>query len=272
MLQSKMPFPPATRVVYNENPLVEVICQLRFPTLLEIPAADPAAFQTAIRAEYPEYERQDGGPGLPAGQFPPEVAAIVDKFGIPAGGPTYKFMTEDRLRAITLTKEWMAITDRNYERWERFNQAVQLATGALEQVYKPSFYSRVGLRYRNVIDRQQLGLEGLGWEELLSSELLSAMLASAELRPAVRRVETLALIRIDEVPGGFLTLRHGLVNGSQDGEVEKYSVDADFYTEDREATNDVPATVTRFNGLAGRLFRWAITETLHNALQPTEPD
>lgn len=270
MLFVKMPFPDSPRLVYGESPLVEVICQLRFPPVLDISAAEPAAFQRAIIERYPEYEKEDAGAALaPALNLPPEVANLVSQFGVgPAGTGTYRFMSENRLSAIALTRDWIAVTDRAYERWERFRADLELATRTLEQVYRPPFFSRIGLRYRNVIDRRQLGLEEVAWETLLNPELLGVMLASPEFREAVERIESLAVVSIDEIPGGFVTLRHGIVAASQDGEISKYFIDADFHTEDREATRDVLGTVDRFNRFAGRLFRWAITNQLHEALRP----
>ena len=45
------------RYQYRKPQLVEVICQLRFPTILSISARDPADFQEAIRREFPQYKR-----------------------------------------------------------------------------------------------------------------------------------------------------------------------------------------------------------------------
>src|SRR5690242_19776038 len=47
------PFPVSPRTVFRVNPLVEVVCQLRFPALLRVDVEPPAAFQERIRAEYP---------------------------------------------------------------------------------------------------------------------------------------------------------------------------------------------------------------------------
>ena len=44
------------RVKYNRCPLVEVIFQLRFPTILSINSKQPADFQEKIRKEYPFYD------------------------------------------------------------------------------------------------------------------------------------------------------------------------------------------------------------------------
>ena len=46
------------RCLYEKNQLVEVICQLRFPTILSISAKEPVEFQEAIRADYPQYAKK----------------------------------------------------------------------------------------------------------------------------------------------------------------------------------------------------------------------
>lgn len=50
-----MMFAEYDRCQYLRSPLVEVICQLRFPTILSINANEPAAFQEAIRRDFPQY-------------------------------------------------------------------------------------------------------------------------------------------------------------------------------------------------------------------------
>ena len=61
-----MLFAPYERYQYARAPLLEVICQLRFPTILSIGAKEPAEFQEAIRKDFPQYAaRQE--------QLPPKV-------------------------------------------------------------------------------------------------------------------------------------------------------------------------------------------------------
>ena len=48
-------FSKEERCIYRKNQLQEVICQLRFPEILSIGVNVPAAFQDAIRDEYPQY-------------------------------------------------------------------------------------------------------------------------------------------------------------------------------------------------------------------------
>lgn len=44
------------RAKYKNCPLVEVIFQLRFPTILSINTKQPAEFQEKIRRDYPYYD------------------------------------------------------------------------------------------------------------------------------------------------------------------------------------------------------------------------
>ncbi len=52
---------------HYEKPLAhEVICQLRFPTILTINNTEPADFQEAVREDFPQYARRQD-------QLPPRV-------------------------------------------------------------------------------------------------------------------------------------------------------------------------------------------------------
>lgn len=50
---------------YGKGQLIEVICQLRFPTILSIDTREPADFQETIRAAFPRYQCQvEQAPGV----------------------------------------------------------------------------------------------------------------------------------------------------------------------------------------------------------------
>src|SRR5713101_6044071 len=99
-----MPFPHSEREIYGRNPLEEVVCQLRFPAILEIAAEQPAKFQNKVRRQYPlfEIDRPGISPDIP---WPKEIAEFIGKLPVAqsAGDATYKFLTEDSNRFISLT-------------------------------------------------------------------------------------------------------------------------------------------------------------------------
>ena len=259
------PFPETTRVVYQRNPLIEVICQLRFPTILEIGSRDPAEFQEEVRHAYPLYRRDDTG-GLPK-----EVADLLARLPIakPIEGVTHNFLTEDSTRFISLTREFVAVSEKHYQRWEGFREEIEHAKSALEKCHNPAFYTRVGLRYQDLIDKSELGLGDERWDSLINRDLIGA-LGAKDIQDHVQQIECVALIELDDyVKGDFVRMRHGLVrpNGR-----EAYLIDADFFTEERSDREHVFGVLDRFNRLAGNLFRWAITPKLDKVLGPSAID
>ena len=61
-----MLFSEYARYQYVRSPLVEVICQLRFPAILTINTKEPAEFQEAVRHGFPRYAARKE-------QLPPKV-------------------------------------------------------------------------------------------------------------------------------------------------------------------------------------------------------
>lgn len=261
-----MPFPESERVLYKKNPLAEVICQLRFPTILRIGAGEPADFQDKIRKYYPIYGLQE--PSLELPQLTKELAAILGQINmpIPPGSATHRFYTKDSQRFISLSRDFLALVETKYERWESFREQLEKAESALKRVYEPAFYTRIGLRYRDIVSRRTLGLTNVEWQDLLKPYIL-AELGAKEVWAAIAKIQTRATIRISEVPQGQITLTHGLIEPPGSGE-ECYVIDADFWVERKEGIDEAFEILDKFNRLAGRLFRWAITEKLHSAMQP----
>ncbi len=54
-----MPFPEYERVVYQKNPLNEVVFRANYPKLLMIETEVPASFQKRVIGDYPIYEQRN---------------------------------------------------------------------------------------------------------------------------------------------------------------------------------------------------------------------
>lgn len=262
-----MLFPESERVLYEKNSLVEVVCQFRFPTILRIREGQPADFQDRIRKDYPIYSEQDPSLAVPA-QVPKELVAILEqiKMPIPLGLVSHRFSNKELLRFISISDDFMAVAESKYKKWESFREEVEKAERALKEVYEPAFYSRVGLRYRNLISRRNLKLTNVGWQDLLQPYIV-AELGDNHVSSAITRIQTRTVIKISEIPDGQITLIHGITKPPESDE-ECYIIDADFSVERKEGVDEPFKILARFNRLAGRLFRWTITERLHSAMEP----
>jgi len=265
-----MPFPHTERLIFRNNPLVEVICQLRFPTVLEILAEQPAKFQNLIRATYPIYNRDEGAIQGPPGV---DVSGLLQNLKLPGVGSlisqslTHKFSTKDERHVISLNSNFVAVADYDYDRWENLRLQIDRAKSSLEEVYSPAFYSRIGLRYINKIDREELKLDA-PWHLLINPALIG-ILGEPAIRDEVRENSVVSLLQLESIEGGLIRLRHGL--NQSDGHMT-YVLDADMYIQEGSETNEVIPILDEFRRTAGDLFRWAATDTLREALEPLESE
>jgi uncharacterized protein (TIGR04255 family) len=145
-----MPLPETQREVYRTNPLAEVAVQLQFPTILRIDAESPAQFQDVIRGDYPNYRRELGADELPPG-IPSQIRNLIQGMGAAAGPMRHVFEAQGREWSVALSRDTLLLRTIAYARWEEFRGRLERVRAAFEQIYRPASYSRVGLRYVDII-------------------------------------------------------------------------------------------------------------------------
>ena len=261
-----MTFPGSPRVIYEKNPLETVVSQLRFPPILRI-AAETTVYQERVRERYPLLQER---PGFDLGMMglPPEVAKVVSAelpLALRGGHAVFDFATADEVWKISLSQDFLALTTVRYVRWEEFRAHLQFALQALLEEYSPAFFTRIGLRYRDVIRRPVLGLQGCAWTELLQPHIAAELSSPAVADAVVRAVHD---VTINLEKGlGQVRIQHGLGEASDAADVS-YLIDADFFTEERTETSHALERLDYFNSQAARLFRWCIRDRVHEAMGP----
>ena len=257
-----MAFPKSKRIIFANNPLQKVICQLQFPEILKIASELPSNFQDRIRSRYPYYEEENV-------HFPEGISRIVEQLSNIGSlknpeGPNHKFTSENQKKHVNLTQGFIALTDNDYKSWENFSQEMNLVAKALDGEYKPNFYTRIGLRYIDLIEREKIGLGGIEWSELLNPALIG-LLGDTTLQNALTRINSEAEFDIRTEGISKVRLRHGLIYKNNQ---EQYLIDTDCYTEERSAFDAIPSILNSFNRTAGNLFRWTLSDKLRDALGP----
>lgn len=256
-----MTFPDAPRVHYEINPLDEVICQLRFPAILKIEVELPSIFQEKIRKYYPYYSVKSTIQ-LPS-VIPPELAAMMSGGNNPK--LAHEFISVDGNWKLNVTREFIALTCQKYERWEDFKGYLKIGTDALEEVYAPSFYTRLGLRYRDTIKRSKLGISDKSWGTLLEANIAGALASY----PTCNEIQHIAHELLVKLPreSSYIQVQHGLNRDSLDDE-HTYIIDADLYTDKQTEIIDAVSNLDFLNTQARLFFRWCITKELHDAMRP----
>lgn len=153
------------RVKYLKSTLREVIYQVRFPKILKLMEEVPASFQEKIIGKYPIYSVQKNE----------TVVEFNGKQQQQVNENNHCFISENGKTKINLTSAFIAISTLNYQRWEAFKKETEDALNIFYSCYTVPGIQRIGLRYKNIITRSQLGLDGRPWSELLQSSVLGPL-------------------------------------------------------------------------------------------------
>lgn len=242
------------RVKYQNQPLVEVIYQLRFPTILSINATEPVEFQEKIRKDYPFFRK-----------IVQENEVIVNEVKRTSGSETnYEFVSEDKKKKVNLTSSFVAVSSLVYDRWEVFQKVLEPIRKALEDIYKPAFYTRVGLRYKDVIDRTKFCLQGKGWVDLIKPEILGVINTSNQ-----NTLQTWSVNSEFTFPDSDIATKQLFHLAAKVGEPLPVMVfDCDYYKMGNIKLDEVENLSNDLHERSSCFLRSAITEELHNAMKP----
>lgn len=259
------------RVRYIQNPLVEVVAQLRFPRILEIDDQLPSEFQRALREDYPLLEAHEEAFSITIGYGP--TKNMVDD--LPKRTTVYHFIAPDQVWRISLSSEFVALTCNKYEKWEDFQPRLIAALETVKALYSITHWTRLGLRYRDLIIREDIGLKDVSWRELLASPLLGASIADSLAEgDGISETDILAAQSyvIFQLEDCALGLRYGIVQKEQTGD-QAYMIDADFYLDHQAQVarldfDVIKQHLEKFHAHSGAVFRGCIQPRLHEALGP----
>lgn len=227
-----MQFPDYERVIYERNPLNEVLCQLRFPSILKVTSQQPVEFQEVIRTDYPILNIKRPVE-LPVPNQTPELTTILESLEqMLASDTLYTFTSEDSQWQVSLSKDFIGLSTKSYKKYEDFREKFRHVLEIFEKLYKPSSYIRIGLKYQDLVLPSRLGVE-TDWKLLIKPHLIPE-LYSEELSSSVKGMQKVIML---EFEGGKANLHHGIVEvNDPDREIineEAYLIDTDFYTEQR---------------------------------------
>lgn len=274
-------FEESSREVYEFNPLREVVCQVIFPDILEISTVPPADFQKAIRKTYPLYHRQTHSLELPT-DMPPQVRAVIEaQLGIQAT-PTHQFSSANRRTTVTLTQNSIALSTKEYTDREGYAKALRSVVDSFLQAYDMSIYTRVGLKYVNVIDKNderfadtevqveteqganaRKRIADCEWRELLRTSLIGLLKEDGSQGYTEQSLSQFLIRLGGDV--GKLGVRHGLNPlGKANGHCS-YLIQLDFFQEREAEYGTLWDIIGRYQALAGNFFRWAVRQPVRRA-------
>jgi uncharacterized protein (TIGR04255 family) len=254
-------FGEATKEVHLiSSPLERVIAQVRFPMILAISQDDEAAkFQERIRVKYPILESSSV-----------QHVSVDAQTGVPsiATGKVWSFYDTEKLWRVSLTNDFIAIETKKYQSRKHFIEEIEFILDAFFKSYGAQVYTRLGIRYVNVI-REPL-VSGIG--SILIPEVIG--LHQQAIDDSIIHSITDTFIKAKE---GTIRARWGSLSAgitidpdaiTPSLDAPYWVIDFDMFSEQVE-TFDVKGLTNSAQSYCERiynLFRWATKEeflTLH---------
>jgi uncharacterized protein (TIGR04255 family) len=155
-------FPQYSDVPLKKSPLVEVICQVRFPPILRLLNEPPVEIQEVIVGRFPQIE----------------MSTSEEE------GSLYRFVSQNGHVAATVSSSIFALATNRYTVWSDFARDLELIQGAMQRIYEIPFYYRVGLRYVNFFTTENTGaISVTEISEVLRPELTALLRSDAWTDP-----------------------------------------------------------------------------------------
>jgi uncharacterized protein (TIGR04255 family) len=247
------------RVIYDNNPLLEVILQIRFPTLLRLQSELPSDFQGKILSEYPHYEAQEA---IELKVMTANAPPVVSESRV------HIFLSNDRKWRVTLGSDSLSLSTReSYKDWYDFKGRAEFCIATFFEIYPIKVITRLGLRYRDLINPRKLGKTNSTWSTLINPSILGPM--GAENFRAFP-LDTAKWAQRFSVGDLKINMQGGT---ARQGEDRCYSLDFDISIakEIIAGGGSLKSELELLHRPVGPLFRWAITDDLHAALGPKPP-
>lgn len=268
----------SARVRYTQNPLVEVLCQVRFSRLLALETHPPAELQVSFaEAGYPTLtiESQPSIQIAWSNNVAKESASLPTA-ARPIPAAVYHFTSLDGTRKISLTSEFIAFSNEKYEEWKIFRDELIKVLGLFLKIYSHASPIRLGLRYKDLISREQLGLTGIPWSELITPFVGGVFHAKTyfendDLNEILVSHQTAQVgLSLDDCE---LLLQTALLKAADDSGLQAFLIDADFFQESPKyhlSFAKIEDSLRTLHDSAGAVFRHCIEEKLHHALGPVQ--
>jgi len=252
------------RVVYSKNQIVNVVCQLRFPTILSISAKQPDEFQDAIRHAFPRYETRRERP----------APKLTNRNGVVTAEKQEEILNHCFTAAsgawqINLTNSFIALSAPQYTDWETFARQLDWVVAEFSRVYQPAWFERVGLRYINAFSKEELGLQDRRWSELLQPAFVGLMdeedVQDGDFLRCTQDAELKARggCRVKLHAGPGMIRRKGTQEQSP-----RFILDLDVYMQGQIPPAHLTGALQTVHLNADNVFRNAITDELHDAMEP----
>ena len=251
-------------IQYKQNILFRVIFQARFPEIMRIQHEAPINFQEAIREKgYTEIEHS----------IPANLPGITPNQALDSGRQ-FHFLTEHKDWEVTLGQSFIALNCHgDYKNYIDFKEKLEKIVGIFYEEYKPSYFTRIGIMYRNMANNSFLPhLQEINVKSFIPKYIFP--LLKTPMANDVSKLQTISQFDDKEIKAN-VTHTFSLVSGRfgqrRFTNQESYLIDIDcFYDRNIGEIDEVFAKCDLFKRHERNIFEWSITDALRDAMGKSE--
>ena len=248
-------FPSKPEVRLGKSPLEEVICQVKFAPILRISKDQPIELQESLRESFPGLLVEQGVvlqlPGVGSSENP----------NVEATPKIFRFLSKDKMTNVALAVDFIALTSREYTHWHEFLNRLMDVLGKVNEIYRPSFATRIGLRFVNRFTRKNTGSKN-------ASEILdlfrSEFTCLIRSEPWTEPLEMLSQITLSDGKAR-LAIRNRF---GKDKSEPYFLLDLDYYEEGQLPLDGLEPRIERYHSRIYEAFRWCLYDESLDKFQP----
>ncbi|MCX5709659.1 MAG: TIGR04255 family protein [Candidatus Omnitrophica bacterium] len=249
--------PKPKKIIYKKNFLTNVICRIDFAPIAEHALKQNADnFTAKVSGVFPKREVNN----LVEYKATVNKAQMIDER---KEYPIYIFFDENKTKKISLTFNHISIEFFKYQHFTEFDTITKKVIASFIELYKPSKYNRLGLRYINQI-RLETG-NPFEWGRHIDSSLTYVVNKFLDNKEDVSRAMSQVVINHDDYKVNFT---YGFINSEFPAKIRRkeFILDFDFFTQDFNESN-VFDCIERFNDEADGLFEKSIKDGLREIME-----
>lgn len=251
-------FPSFNSIKLKNSPLQLVVCQVRFPPILELAAGHPPTkFQEAVKKLYPVTQHNQSI----------EMRNLSGESPILHPSHHWRFDDKDSHWTVTIGDTFLSLETAHYNQFndfvDRFDKVLKIAS----DLFPIEIRDRIGLRYIDRISQSSCPDLPENWRGFMQPVLFPLREWCGEGEPQKGQLETRY-----EYDNRFLTIRtmmvdKGFVGASED----EFVLDIDCYSAEKVQVGDLKKLLGTFKEESYNVFRWAVDDLLEH-FDPVETE
>lgn len=224
--------PDVEPVQYERNFIDTAVCELKFPIILDWENKPPAAIQKVLRSDYPYHNIVHSiDVGLQQDESNKRVAL--------------QLQSRNKKWTVVIRSDAITLDTKSYLNFEDFSDKLEKIVNVVKDKIDSDFFTRVGLRYINIINYSPDE-----FEELINQDLVAPILKNVygPIKEYYQRVS-------GYTDYGLFNFRHGIK--PNDTLNQDYFLDFDYFKEGVEIKEALDL-VKKFHEYNFKFFHWAL--------------